>query len=127
MKPSFVSETLVPLRSSFDTDLMSRGEPGVPHEFRWRKQEWQVAEILESWKEHGDCAHGSKERYVRKHVYRVRTTRGWVLRLYFQRSFGRGKFRMTSRWWVHSIEISDPADGSGSLPSNVIPFPAPPS
>jgi hypothetical protein len=104
MASTFVSEPLVPLDASFDTGLMAQGEPGLPHQFRWRKKEWQVAQILESWKEHGDCAHGSGERYVRKHVYRVRTTEGPVLRLYFQRSFGRGKFRTASRWWVHSIE-----------------------
>ncbi len=59
--------------------MMARGEPGLPHQFRWRKTNWEVAEILESRKEHGDCTHGSGERYVRKHVYRVRTTDGTVL------------------------------------------------
>jgi len=102
----FVSETITPLEASFDTRLMAQGQPGLPHKFRWRKQEWEVAEMLETWKEHGDCSHGSGERYVRKHVYRVRTTNGWVLRLYFQRTFGRGQFRIKSRWWVHSIEES---------------------
>jgi hypothetical protein len=103
-KATFVSEQLVPLESSFDTGLMARGEPGVPHKFRWRKKEWEIAAILESWKEHGDCAHGSGERYVRKHIYRVQTRDGSILRLCFQRSFGRGKFQMKSRWRVQSIE-----------------------
>jgi len=113
MATTFVSEPLTPVDASFDTAMMSAGEPGLPQIFRWRKKEWRVAKVLESWKEHGDCAHGSGERYVRKHVYRVRTINGWVLRLYFQRSFGRGKFRIKSRWWVHSIESSaPPGDGS---------------
>jgi hypothetical protein len=103
---TFVSEPLTPLDQSFDADRMAQGEPGLPHIFRWRKQEWRVGEVLEQWKEHGDCTHGSGERYVRKHVYRVRMTNGWVLRLYFQRSFGRRKFRIKSRWWVQSVERS---------------------
>ena len=68
------------------------------------KKEYVVADVLETWKEHGDCRHGSGERYVRKHGYRVLTAGGAVLRLYFQRSQGRGKLPSKSRWWVHSIE-----------------------
>jgi hypothetical protein len=101
---SFVSEPITPVDASFDTERMARGEPGLPRKFRWRKREWLVAEVLESWKDYGDCAHGSGERYVRKHGYRIRTTDGWVLRLCFQRSFGRAKFRINSRWWISRIE-----------------------
>ena len=104
MPASFVSEPITPLDASFDTAGMARGEPGLPRKFRWRKTEYTVARVLEQWKEHGDCAHGSGERYVRKHGYRVETTDGAILRLYFQRSFGRAKFRTTSRWWIQSIE-----------------------
>jgi hypothetical protein len=104
MPASFVSEPITPLEGSFDPDMMARGEPGLPHKFRWRKREWEVVELLESWKEQGACAHGGGERYVRKHGYRVRTTDGTVFKIYFQRSFGRGKFRMRSRWWICSVE-----------------------
>jgi len=107
MPSSFVSEPITPIDASFDTGMMAQGEPGVPHKFRWRKKDWVVAEVLERWKEHGNCAHGSGERYVRKHGYRVRTTDGLVLKLYFQRTFGRAKFRTTSRWWIYSIEEAE--------------------
>src|SRR5271168_140311 len=86
---SFISEPILPVEGSFDTGGMARGEPGLPRKFRWRKKEFIVAEVLEQWKEHGDCRHGSGERYVRKHGYRIRTTDGTILRLYFQRSQGR--------------------------------------
>jgi hypothetical protein len=109
MRRTFVSESITPLEASFDTRMMARGEPGLPHKFRWRDQEWNVAEVLDTWKEHGDCSHGSGERYVRKHGYRVRTTNGWLLRIYFQRTFGRGKFQRKDRWWIQSIE-SKPDD-----------------
>jgi hypothetical protein len=104
MPASFISEPITPVDASFDPAGMARGEPGLPRVFRWRKREFAVADVLESWKEYGDCSHGSGERYVRKHGYRVRTVDGFVFRLYFRRSFGRGKFRMKSRWWIYSIE-----------------------
>ena len=104
MPRSFVSEPILPVEASFDTGGMARGEPGLPQKFRWRKKEFIVAEVLERWKEHGDCRHGSGERYVRKHGYRVRTTEGDVFRIYFQRGVGRGKLPAKSRWWIHSIE-----------------------
>jgi len=104
MTTSFVSEPIVPVEASFDTAGMARGEPGLPRKFRWRKKEFVVAEVLERWKEQGDCRHGSGERYVRKHGYRVRTADGTVMKLYFQRSVGRGKLPIKSRWWIHSIE-----------------------
>lgn len=104
MPASFVSEPLRPLGESFDTALMAQGEPGQPHRFSWRGQDWHVAVILEKWKDHGDCRHGSGERYVRKHVYRVQTVEGPVLRIYFQRTFGKSRSGSRSRWWVYSIE-----------------------
>jgi hypothetical protein len=103
MPSSFVSEPILLVDVSFDTAGMARGEPGFPQQFRWRKKLLTVAAVLERWKEHGDCRHGSGERYVRKHGYRVRTTEGDVLRIYFQRSVGRGKLPV-NRWWIHSIE-----------------------
>jgi phosphoribosylglycinamide formyltransferase-1 len=104
MPASFVSEPITPLNASFDPAGMARGEPGLPHQFRWRKKEFTVARVLEQWKDHGDCAHGSGERYVRRHGYRIETTDGTIMRLYFQRSFGRGKFTRTSRWRIQSVE-----------------------
>jgi len=103
MPNSFISEPILPMEASFDTGGMARCEPGLPQKFRWRKKEFIVAEVLERWKEHGDCRHGSGERYVRKHGYRVRTTDATVMNLYFQRSQGRGKLPRF-RWWIQSVE-----------------------
>ena len=64
MPASFISEPIRPVEGGFDTGGMARGEPGLPHKFHWRKKEYVVAEVLERWKEHGDCRHGSGERYV---------------------------------------------------------------
>jgi len=103
MSVSFVSEPITPLDQSFDPAGMARGEPGLPHQFRWRKKEFTVSRILEQGKDHGNCAHGSGERYVRRHSYRVETLDGSIVNLYFQRSFGRGK-KSAMRWWIQSIE-----------------------
>jgi hypothetical protein len=104
MATSFVSEPIVPVAGTFDAAGMSRGEPGLPGKFHWRGKEIIVAQQLERWKDHGDCRHGSGERYVRRHGYRVRIGDGSILRLYFQRSVGRGKLSPRARWWLHSIE-----------------------
>jgi hypothetical protein len=104
MATSFISEPITPVAGTFDSAGMSRAEPGLPGRFRWRKKEFTVAEQLETWRDHGDCRNGSGERYVRRHVFRVRTDDGSVLRLYFQRTIGRGKISNQARWWLHSIE-----------------------
>ncbi len=101
MPARFISEPLTP-EASFDPLAMARGEPGLPAKFRWRERELAVAEVLETWRDYGDCTHGSGERYLRKHGFRIRTADGLVLRIYFQRTFGRS--RPASRWWLHSIE-----------------------
>lgn len=104
MREIFVSEPLIPLGGSFDAAGMSRGEPGLPHRFRWRRREWEVGEVLDRWKKYGDCRHGSGERYVRQHAFRLRTTDGAILTVCFQRSFGRSPSRSRSRWWVQTLQ-----------------------
>ena len=101
MAATFISEPITP-GAGFDPIAMSRGEPGLPDKFRWRGRDWIVAGVLESSKEYGDCKHGSGERYVRRHTFRLRTACGAVMRVYFQRSFGRS--RATARWWLQSVE-----------------------
>lgn len=102
MALNFISEPLTPVGVAFDTAGMAQGMPGVPQVFRWRGREWVVSEVLETWKEHGDCTHGSGERYVRKHGFRLRTADGAVFKVYFQRHFGRAKQGV--RWWIQSME-----------------------
>jgi len=101
MIAQFVSEPLQPDRS-FDPSAMAAGAPGLPAKFRWRKTELAVVEVLGSGKDYGDCTHGSGERYVRRHVWRIRTGDGRVARISFQRSFG--KSRPSARWWLHGFE-----------------------
>jgi len=98
----FVSEAIHPVEGTFDTAGMAAGEPGLPKQFRWRNQTYTVAEVLEQSKETGPCSHGSGEQYVRKHWFRVRTTDGAVMRIYFERQAASARQRK-ARWWLHSI------------------------
>jgi len=99
---SFISEPIRPDAGTFDAAAMGTGAPGVPGRFFWRKRELVIVQVLESWKEYGDCKHGSGERYVRRHNFRIRTADGLTARIYFQRSFGRS--RASARWWLYGLE-----------------------
>jgi hypothetical protein len=96
----FVGEAIVPDEASFFAAGMAAGAPGLPRSFWWRGTYFSVLAVLEKWKESGDCRHGSGERYVRKHWYRVKTAEGPEMKIYFerqQRSSG------GSRWRLYSI------------------------
>ena len=105
---TFICEQIKPVQGTFDTSAMSIGAPGFPHRFIWRKKEYELAEVLETWKETGSCHHGSAEKYVRKHWHKIRTACGKIMTVYFDRQ-GRSKKEMKSRWWLHTIiEESSP-------------------
>ncbi len=97
----FVSEPITPVAGSFVTAAMSTGEPGLPVRFVWRATEYQVVEVVDTWKTTGPCKHGSGERYVRRHWFRVVTTDGVEMELYFDRQ-PRARQRM-QRWWLATI------------------------
>jgi len=102
----FVSEQIRPVGGSFDTGRMVTGEPGLPQRFRWRKQDYEVARVVETWKATGPCHHGSSERYVRRHWFRVETTDGSEMRIYFDRQPRPGASK--KRWWLATVR---PAPG----------------
>lgn len=104
----FVSEVITPVGSSFDTSSMAVGEPGLPMRFCWRGSEYQVARVLETWKTTGGCRHGSGERYVRKHWFRVETTDGSEMEIYFDRQ-ARTR-RPKQRWWLATVKSAAVGD-----------------
>ncbi|UCD19156.1 MAG: cytoplasmic protein [candidate division WOR-3 bacterium] len=97
----FVSEIITPVKGTFDTKAMSRGEPGFPSKFRWRKKEYVVAEVAEKWKETTPCKSGGREKYVRKHWYKIVTTNGLTMKVYFERK-SMSKGQAMKRWWLYS-------------------------
>lgn len=95
----FVGEGILPDAMSFDAAGMATGAPGLPRSFSWHGARYTVLEVLETWKESGDCRCGSGERYVRKHWYRIKTAEGPEMKLYFerqQRSSGGSRWRLYS-------------------------------
>lgn len=80
---------------------MSAGEPGLPTRFAWRGTQYEVAQILDRWKTTGPCHHGSGEQYVRRHWFRVVTTDGTQMEIYFDRQ-PRSR-QKKQRWWLAAI------------------------
>jgi hypothetical protein len=102
MAEQFVSAAIQPVAGTFDTARMSRGEPGLPRQFRWKSQIFQIAQVLTTWRETGPCHHGGGERYVRKHWFEVLADTGETMTIYFERQPRSGSSR--KRWWLFSIE-----------------------
>ncbi len=100
MNDSFVGEAITPEESSFSAEQMATGAPGLPRSFSWKGEKFAVAEVLEQWKEHGDCRHGSGERYLRKHWFRIRTADSRQMKIYFERQ---RRSSGGSRWRLYSI------------------------
>jgi len=98
----FVGELIQPVRGAVDTRGMAQGEPGIPMRFVWREREYEVAEVVERWKETSRCSSGSDERYVRKHWFRIRTTTGEEMRIYFERQ-ARSRRERKARWWLYTV------------------------
>lgn len=105
MKESFVGDPITPADKSFSTASMAAGEPGLPQAFIWQGREVPVLEVIEKWKTTGDCRHGSGERYVRKHWFRIRTSEAVEMKIYFERQ---ARSRRGSRWRLYSIRSDQP-------------------
>jgi hypothetical protein len=101
MPERLISEAIKPLTETADTSRMAIGEPGLPRKFVWRGHTITVTAVLRSWRETGNCRHGSPERYVRKHWFEVVTASDGTMKLYFERQPRGG--RKGARWWLFSI------------------------
>lgn len=100
MPEQFISEPIEMAYRSQDTGPMARGRPGTPERFFWRGDEYRVAEVLEMWDQTGPGL-GGGSRYLRKHWYRIRTTDGDEMKLYFERK-ARSNREIIRRWWLYS-------------------------
>jgi len=101
MTESFVGESITPVKESAKLVSALPGEPCLPMAFQWNGRTIATIAVIEKWKEAGDCHHGSGERYVRKHWYRVRADDGSELKLYCERQ-PRGQ--RSSRWRLFTIQ-----------------------
>jgi Domain of unknown function (DUF6504) len=104
MHETFIGEAIIPEDKSFAVSPMGTGRPGLPRTFSWNGRSFSVVEVLEEWKESGDCRHGSGERYVRKHWFRIRATEGLEMSIYFERQ---RRSSGGSRWRLYSIRSAE--------------------
>lgn len=97
-----VCEAIIPVPQTFDAAFMSAGVPGLPREFFWRKKKYAVEDVIRAWKSTGPCHHGSSERYVRRHWFKVKTKIGSIMTLYFDKgTHGR---RSEMGWFLYVLE-----------------------
>ena len=102
MRKRLISEPLTPVVGGGNVGPVVPGAPLLPARFLWRGTEVAVAEELAEWRETGPCRHGSGERYVRKHWFRIRTAAGEEWELYFERQ-ARSARELKLRWWLFTV------------------------
>lgn len=102
MGEEFISEPIEPVTGMFDAAAMTRGEPGLPKRFKWRDEEYTVADLLEAWKETGPCRSGGPEKYLRKHWFKIKDENGLEMTIYFERQ-ARSKRQSKIRWWLYTV------------------------
>jgi len=110
MDEEFIGEAIQAAGGTLDHGAMATGGPGLPARFLWRDQEYAVERVLERWKTTSDCRSGSREQYVRKHWFRIRTADGTQMRIYFERQ-ARSRGQRKARWWLYSIVTPEGAQG----------------
>lgn len=116
IKETFISEAITPVGQSFSVESMAMGNPGLPREFSWNGQPFSILEVVEQWKESGDCRHGSGERYIRKHWFRIRTSNGLEMKIYFERQ---KRSSGGARWRLYSARsLNPPIPPSPASPMN---------
>jgi hypothetical protein len=105
MSEHFIGASIQPVEGTIDSAHMSSGEPGLPREFRWNDECLRIDRVLRTWRETGDCHHGSGERYVRKHWFEVVTDSGHRMKIYFQRQGRPGQKK--DRWRLYTVAQAD--------------------
>jgi len=98
----FISEPITPDALTFDTAAMAAGVPGIPSGFTWRDRHFQIDAVISNWNESEGCTHGSGERYLRKHFWKIRAATGETMTLYAVRKVKRGE-RPKQRWWLYTM------------------------
>ncbi len=101
MHEQLISEPLQPVHGQTSGPVVA-GAPLLPARFLWRGVEYKIREVFETWKETGPCTHGSGERYVRKHWFRIGTTCGDEMKIYFERK-PRSARQAKQRWRLYTF------------------------
>jgi hypothetical protein len=97
-----IAEAIEPVPGTVADHPYRIGDPILPGRFRWRGGEFDVAAVLDSWKELSQGSPAMPDRYVRKHWYRVRTGDGREMKIYVERR-GRVRGRPKPGWQLFAI------------------------
>jgi hypothetical protein len=106
MRERLISEPIRPVLDEAADRETPIGEPVLPHRFVWRGEEHTIADVMETWKEYSQGSAAMPDRYLRKHWYRIRTTMGCEMKLYFERK-PRSLAQAKQRWWLFSVAGED--------------------
>ena len=71
----------------------------MPKRFSWRNQNFEVAELLRTWK---TSTRERGELYLRRHWFEILTRDGPRMTLYCERQTKNAK-KPKQRWWVYSV------------------------
>lgn len=104
---TFVSQPITPVREHLAAGGSAPGEPAFPSVFRWQGTEHRVETILRKWKDTAPCRNGSREQYVNKHWFRIRTAQGLEMTVYFERRARPGS-NARCRWWLYTVSEPSP-------------------
>ena len=105
----FVSEQMIPVAGTGDAAAMSRGEPGLPQRFTWRRTQYRLAGLISKWKTSGQCHSGSSEMYLRRHWYKILTDPPMLMTIYCDRQTKTTR-RPKACWWVYTVERIESPD-----------------
>ena len=67
----------------------------IKYEKNWKK-------VIKKWKELSRDKDSGDDKYVRKHWFKITTTNGYTMKIYFDRQV-RSKGQIKLRWWLYSV------------------------
>lgn len=102
MSRMLISRAITPVKDAERPVPRAVGEPALPNAFKLGQSEVVVTRVTSVWKGFGDCTHGSTERYLRKHGYRLEMANGEQWTVYFERQPRHPK-RATARWYLYTV------------------------
>lgn len=100
----FISEPIQPLKGTWETAPMGRGEPGLPAGFTWRSETRRIVRELERWKQSSpEGGRPGNEVYLRRHCYRLLMDDDSVWEIYFTRQAAKPGPKQP-RWFLYTRE-----------------------
>ncbi len=101
MSGRLISEPITPVELSFNTEAMSRGEPGLPSGFTWRGRTFTIRRRRGGWKKIGPSAEGDP--YLRRHFHELEMEDGSVWVVYCIRQPA-GRHGRGPRWFLRTVD-----------------------